>query len=260
MSAAQEIKALGVSGELNSSILIAKSFPRDLEKCIERIENFVSRDEETAQSCFYTLTRGKGDKETTFSGPSIRLAEICASFWGNLHLGSYFVSNNGERVVSSGECWDTENNFKVTTEVSKSIMGKFGRYSPDMQEVTAAAAASMALRNAVFKVIPRIIVEKTLKIAMDVAVNGNKKEDVTVKFEKRRALALERIQGLGINLNNVLAFFNKQSVNEIDSEELKIIIGVGTSVKDGMLSAKEAFIPHPTKADEIASMIEDESR
>lgn len=256
MSAAQQIKALDVGGELNSSILIAKSFPRDLEKCIEKIENFVSRDEETAQSCFYTLTRGKEDKKTTFSGPSIRLAEICASFWGNIHLGSYFISNNGERVVSSGECWDTENNFKVTTEVSKSIMGKHGRYSTDMQEVTAAAAASMALRNAVFKVIPRIIVEKSLKIAMDVAVNGNKKE--SIKFEKRRELTLERIQGLGINLNNVLAFFNKQSVDEIDSEELKIIIGVGTSVKDGMLNAKEAFIPHPTKADEIASMIEGE--
>ena len=108
-------------------------------------------DDETAASCFYCLPRG-GKK---IMGPSARLAEIVASAWGNMRAQSKVVEVNDKEVVAEGACWDLEKNVLISVQVRRRITDSKGiRFNDDMIVVTGNAASSIALRNAVFKVVP----------------------------------------------------------------------------------------------------------
>ena len=80
---AETLEALNRS-EIDIQISTAKKFPRSVEQSTKRIMALATIDEETAQECFYSLRRGKGESASAVEGPSVRLAEIVAASWGNL--------------------------------------------------------------------------------------------------------------------------------------------------------------------------------
>ncbi len=83
-------------------------------------------------------------------------AEIVTSAWGNCRAGARVVDEGAEFITAQGVFHDLERNVQVTMEVRRRITGKNGRrYSSDMIGVTGNAACSIALRNAVFRGIPR---------------------------------------------------------------------------------------------------------
>ena len=236
---------------LNSAIDLARAYPRNYEKCVANIKDMIKRDVDLASSCYYSLPQG----DSTISGPSIRLAEICAMFWGHLEMKTSFVSNDGRRVVSSGTCWDLENNIRAEIEVSTSIVGKNkdGKeyiFSNNQQEKIAAAAASKALRNAIFKVIPLYLIDSLYKIALEVVKNPSK-----IEFDKLRDRVFNYLPKIELNSETVLQFFDKNSISDITPEELTVIQGICTSVKEGRLDPLEAFSKSGTKALKIAEMI-----
>ena len=60
----------------------ARAFPRSIKSAMQEARSMATLDRETAGSCFYKIPRaGK-----MIEGPSIRLAEIMASAWGNLAI------------------------------------------------------------------------------------------------------------------------------------------------------------------------------
>ena len=228
---------LAVTANIDTQVLTAKAYPRDIKRCMQEIVDILCIDEEIAAACYYTLPRdGK-----TLTGPSIRLAEICASVFGNIQAGTEFVSNNGKHVVVKGWCRDLEKNYTVETAVTKSIINKYNKpYSESMQATTMAAASAIALRNAIFKIVPQVFIEKAYKKAMDIAVGGKDK----VKFENKRQKVFEGLENLKISADRVLKYFNKRNINEITPDELKEIIGIGTSIKDSFIPVDEAFVRH----------------
>lgn len=241
---------LKVDATIDTQIMTARAFPRNLKQCMDQILDLATMDSEIAASCYYTIPRA-GQKIT---GPSIRLAEICASFWGNMQAGSRIISNDGKAIVVEGWCWDLEKNLKICSEVTKSIRGRDGKvYSSDMQATTCAAASAIALRNAIFKIVPQVFIEKAYKRAMDIAVNGTGDP-----LEKRVKAVFERLENLGVKSFDVLKFYKKDASDQITKEELQEIIGIGTSIKDGYLKAEDAFVVQETRSSLIASMIPDE--
>ena len=178
-----------------------------------------------------------------------------------MHAGTKFISNDGKRIIVEGWCWDLQSNLKVTSEVSRSILNKGGQqYNASMQETTVAAASAIALRNAIFKVIPRIFIEKVYKRAMDIAVNGiqvNNNQEVSseISFAVKREKTFERLEFYGIKASDVLSYFNKKSIKDIDREDLQTIMGVGTAIKDGYLKPEEAFISQASKSSQIGEII-----
>ena len=65
--------------EIDMQIATAKRYPRDLAKVKRKMLDFATLDEETAESCFYSVPRdGK-----TIQGPSVRLAEIADVEFGS---------------------------------------------------------------------------------------------------------------------------------------------------------------------------------
>src|SRR5690606_7715376 len=132
-------------------ISTAKRFPRSIKAFKDMAMAMATLDEETAESCFYALPRGG----KTVEGPSARLAEIVASAWGNMRIEGRPIAEDDRFVTSRGTAWDLQTNVAFAFESRRRITDKQNRrYNDDMIGVTANAATSIALRNAVFKAVP----------------------------------------------------------------------------------------------------------
>ncbi len=243
-------QGFSIEAVIDKDVMTAKAFPRDVRQCLKNIDVTISMSPEVAASCYYTLPRaGKA-----ITGPSIRLAEICSSFWGNMQSGTRVISNNGRSVVVEGWCLDLETNAKVSHEISRGIVTKDGKpYSTDMQNTTIAAASAIAFRNVIFKTIPKVFIDQALQKAMDMAVMTRSQEE----FEKKRQAMFESLERLGICAEKVFSFFAKSSIQEFDLEDMKAIYGTRTSIKEGMIKAEEAFTLPESHADKINALIEE---
>ena len=245
-----------IESSIDKDVITARAFPRDVIKCMKNIELTISMSSEVAASCYYTIPRGK----KTITGASIRLAEICSSFWGNMQSGTRVISNNGKSVVVEGWCLDLETNSKVSHEVSRGILTREGTcYTTDMQNMTIAAASAIAFRNAIFKTIPKVFLEQALQTARNMAVltpavttSGQE------EFEKNRQKMFRVLEHLGVRVANIFTFFGKSSIQEFEVEDMRMISGVRTSIKEGMLKAEEAFALPESRAEKINNLIADD--
>jgi hypothetical protein len=143
-------------GEVDMQVRTARAFPRSVTQFLHYVEQMALLDEETAASCFYALPRRDGDSDRTVEGPSARFAEIVASAWGHMRIEGRVISEEERFVVCRGTAWDIQQNVVIAYETRRRITGKRGnRFSDDMIGVTANAASSIAIRNAILKVVPR---------------------------------------------------------------------------------------------------------
>lgn len=215
------------------SIATAHRFPRpDLSVIKRKIISFATLDEETAEGCFYVLARG--GKE--IKGPSVRLAEMAMACYGNLNAGAREVANDGKTITVQAVCHDLENNVRVCIEVKRKITGKDGKtFNEDMQVTTGNAARSIALRNAVFKVIPMALIRPAYDAARATAIGDVK------TLASRRDKAIETFGKMGVTKERILACVAKASIEDIDLSALEILIGLHTAIKDGDTSVDEAF-------------------
>lgn len=221
-------------GEVDTQIATAKRFPRSIRQFKERALSLATLDEETAGSCFYALPRdGK-----TIEGPSARLAEIVAASWGNLRATANIVEDDGQFITARGTCWDLENNVAMATEVRRRVTNRNGqRFSADMVNTTANAACSIALRNAVFKVVPMAIVRPVYLEAKRIAVG-----DATT-LVKRRTDMVAYFGKMGVQPPQVCAAVERESIEDITVDDLAVLKGLATAIKEGDTTVDEAFPP-----------------
>lgn len=224
--------------EIDMQIATAKKYPRDLAKVKRRMLDFATLDEETAESCFYTLSRsGK-----TIQGPSVRLAEIAVACYQNLRAASRVIDNNGRTITCQGACHDLENNTLISVEVQRRITDRNGKtYNEDMQVVAGNAGNSIAFRNAVFKVVPGALLKPVYEAAKRVAVGD------ASTLTTRRAKIISRLNSMQVDTQRILSKIGKSSVENIGLEDLEVLIGLGTAIKDGDTTVDESFpLPKPT--------------
>jgi hypothetical protein len=212
----------------------AHRYPRSVSRFLKESCGLATLTREVAESCMYSLPRaGKA-----IVGPSVRLAEIVASSYGNLQVGSRIVAVEEKEVVAQGLAWDIERNVRCVTEVRRRITNKFGkRYDDDMITVTGNAAASIALRNAIYRVVPRAYVDSIFEKVRKVAIG-----DATT-LSATREKVLSRLLKMGVTQDRVLARLEIRGVDDITAEHLEALIGFGTAIKDGGTSVDEAFPP-----------------
>jgi len=224
----------GERSEIEMQVATARKFPRSLKGFKDQAMSMATLDEETAASCFYVLPRGGKKVE----GPGIRLAEIAALSWGNLRYGARTVGETDDRrsIIAEGFAHDLQTNNRVSIRVQRRITDRHGkRYNDDMIAVTGNAACSIALRNAVFKIIPMTYINSVYEAAKKLAVG-----DATSLVD-RREKAMAHFAKFGIVKERVLARVGKKSIEDIDLTDLELLVGLTTAMKDGELSADEAF-------------------
>lgn len=220
--------------EVEAQLDAAHKYPRSPKKFLDEAMTLATHSEDIAKSCMYTLPRS----DKPISGPSVRLAEICISAWGNLHVGARVIGVEDTEIISQGICWDLEKNIRVTVEKRRRITNKRGeRFNDDMITVTGNAAASIALRDAAFRVIPRTWVNVVYEAAKKVAIG----EASTLSI--RRDKVIDGLVKMGAMLDRILFKISKASVVDIGLAEMEWLIGWGTAIKTGEAQVDEIFPP-----------------
>jgi hypothetical protein len=222
---------------LDIQVMTARRFPRSIANFKAEANSLATIDEETAASCFFSLPRGGKPIE----GPSVRLAEICAYAWGHLTAHTRIVEIGDKFVTAQAIAWDMQKNVRISQEVSRRITTKSGqRYNDDMILMTCNAAASIALRNAIFRVIPRCYVDAVYRQARKTAI-GNE-QTLTAK----RAAMVEYFGKMGITPDRVCLAVEAASVDDITLDKLATLKGYATAIKDSEATIESCF-PEPVK-------------
>ena len=223
---------------VDSQVATAKQYPRSIKRSIDNSIVMATMDAETAQSCGYALPRGG----KPITGPSVHLAKIIVSNWGNTRTEAKVVQITDKQIISRGTCWDLEANVASAFEVRRSIVDRYGkRFSDDMITVTGNAANSIAYRNAVFSVVPKAVVEKVYKAAQKF-ITGDLSDDE--KLIKRRTDAINYFNDeWGITEEEVIKLCGKQTVNQIKADEIALMLGMVQSLKDGDTTVEDLMKP-----------------
>ena len=218
--------------ELHQAIVIAHTFPRSLKQFQNECMDMATLNEQVAAECIYAIPRdGK-----TIEGPSARLAEIVASAWGNCRAGARVVDEGPEFITAQGIFHDLERNVSITYEVRRRITDKRGkRFSADMIAVTGNAACSIALRNAVFKGVPKAFWSNIYDAARLAAIGDVK------TIANKRADALAYLQKMGVTPGQVLRVLNVVGVEDIGTDQLVTLRGLMTAIRDGEASVDSVF-------------------
>jgi hypothetical protein len=219
-------------GEIDVQIVTARRFPRSIRTFKVTALEMVTLDEETAAACFYALPRdGK-----TVEGPSARLAEIVASAWGHMRVEGRPVGEDDRFITARGTAWDLQNNVAIAFECRRRITNKAGkRFSDDMIGVTANAASSIAIRNAVFKVVPSPFWRPLFIEARKVAVGD------ASTLADRRAKSLAAFQQMGVTQERVFGLLEVKGVEDITLDHLATLRGLFTAIREGDTTVDEAF-------------------
>lgn len=221
--------------EVEMAIATARQYPRDLQHFRDVIMSMATTDDLTAQECFYMIPRGR---DGTIEGPSVRLAEIAMTAYGNIQVESMITGEDEKFVYATGCCRDLENNVATRESVRRSIVNKHGqRFSTDMILVTGQAAVSIAWRNAVLRVIPRAYITPVFQRCRSI-VSGD-----VATLANRRTEVLKRLQSLGVSSERVLLRLGHNVIDEITVGNVGDLIGMGTAIKENQVNVDEAFPP-----------------
>jgi len=236
--------------EVDIQIATAKRFPRSVRAFLDEAVEMATLDEETAASMFYVLPRGGKQIE----GPSVRLAEVVASCWRNIRVDSNIEAIGDTHITAVGAAFDLERNVAARIRVKRRITDKRGkRYNDDMIGTTCNAATSIALREAVFKVVPRAFVKSIYDAAKAASVGKEK------TMEQRRKGAFDWFQQQGIKPKVVLDYLGRKGPEDVTLDDLILLRGVRTAIMDGETTAERAFAKEDTasKAADLTSKIKE---
>lgn len=235
---------------IDVQIATAHKFPRpELSQIKAEMLSFATLDEETASSCFYTLPRGG----KAIQGPSVRLAEIAVSCYGNIRTQVRVIDvvsmGNSPHVLLQAVVHDLEKNIAVSIEKRRRITKKKIKAFIDEDDINLAvnAGASIAYRDSVFKVIPLALVKPVYEQAKLVAVGDVK------SLAAKRDTVFNRLKQMGVTEDRILAVVECKTIEDVDVEKLQQLIGLGTALKDGETTLENAF-PLLVKSSEQAGV------
>lgn len=222
--------------EIDLQIATAHRYPRDVVKAKLKMQSIATMDPDTAASCFYTLPRGG----KAIQGPSIRMAEIALGCWGNLRAATRITSVDlgaNPTVEIEAAIHDLESNVAIRMSKRRRITKKKSKDAPDEDDISLAANAgsAIALRDAVFKIVPRSVVLPVLEQAKLVAAGDAK------SLAQRRDAVVKRLEVLGVLRAKIFAAVGVKTIEEVDLEKLGTLIGLGTAIRDGAITIDEAF-------------------
>ena len=239
---AVETSALAVMerAEIDMQIATAKRWPRSLSVFTKKAIAMVSIDEETNEKCLYCRPVGKSENgEIEYArGESIRLAEIVAGCYGNIRVAGMITEMAPRYVKAIGIAHDLENNYAAKAEAVEATVTRQGfPFSERMRVVVAKAAQSKAIRDAIFRIVPKSLCKSIIAVAQDIALGKGE------PLETRRTRVIEWINKLGIEPIRVYTAIGVKGPKELDNDKLAVLTGLKTAIKDGDTTIDDAFPP-----------------
>lgn len=220
---------------IDVQVSTAHQYPRTISRAVANSIQAVTLNEEVASTCTYSVPRGG----KAITGPSVHLAKIIVQNWGNIRVGARVISVGEKDVTSEAVCWDLENNIAIQTSVKRSIMTRKGRMTDDMIVVTGNATNSIALRNAVFSVVPRYVTDMVYNAAIQKITGDLSDENKLIAKRIKVINALK--ETYSVSENEILSAIGKESISHVGAGEIATLIGIGQAIKDGDASVNDSF-------------------
>lgn len=220
--------------EVDQQIATARAMPRSIDKAVKNIMTLSTLDEESAAECVYALPRGG----KPIKGPSVRLAEIIASQWGNCRVGArvVHVDRIEKFIEAEGVFHDLETNTATTARVRRRISDKNGRLlNDDMIVVTGNAACSIAKRNAILGAVPKAVWRKAYT-AVERVIAGDIKT-----LAERRTTAMKAFAAFGVKPEQVFAALDVAGMDDITLDHITTLIGMHSALKSGEETVETMF-------------------
>jgi hypothetical protein len=237
--------------EIDVQISTALAHPRSLAQFYRRAEAMITADQDTAESCFFKITKGG----KVIEGESIRMAEIVASCYGNLRSAVHISGYTPTRVSVRAVCHDLETNNLIAVEKQSKTTYSDGRpYNEDMAVTIANATISKALRDAIFRVVPKALLKPLREKAKLVAFGTGQ------AFIDRRKKAFDwATVTRKVPADRVFAVLGVKGIEDMSVEHLEILTGLKNAIMEGDQTVDEAFPPivdakpmfdHPAKKEQ----------
>jgi len=225
--------------EIDIQVATAHQYPRIPSESINNAIELATSSMKTSKSCLYFRPVGKGkDGIQNFSQDgSIRLAEILIGTWGNIRAGCRTVGEMDHKIVVQGICHDLQTNAAVTKECSKAIYSKsYGnkegwRFTDNQIQVIEMAAGSIALRNAIFTIVSKAVVNQILDKVIDKIVGDDINETWKLLIEKFKEMEVPEKKIMKIL--KVEKTYNKSQVVKL--------IGIYNIIKDKVCTVSDCF-------------------
>lgn len=223
-----------VKAEIDQQIATAHAYPRSITKVNRNVLSLVTMSEAAAEECGYALPRG----DKPILGPSIRLAEIVASQWGNCRIGArvVHVDRFEKYIEAEGVFHDLETNTATTARVRRRITDRHGRlYNDDMIVVTGNAACSIAKRNAILAGVPKAVWQGAYDAALKLL-----KGDVKT-LPERRAEAFKQFAAFGVKPEHIYAVLDVEGQEDIGLDQLVTLGAMVKAIKEGQEQVETYF-------------------
>ncbi len=220
--------------EIDQQISTARAYPRSIDRAMKNILTLATLDEETAEECIYALPRGG----KPIKGPSVRLAEIIVSQWGNNRASARVVHvDRVEKFVEAeGVFHDLETNTATCARVRRRISDKYNKvYSDDMIIVTGNAACSIAKRNAILGGVPKGVWRRAYEHAERV-IAGTAETLVVTREKTMKAFA-----AFGVVPERVCVAIGVGGLDDIKIEHIPVLRGMYSAIKNGEATVEEMF-------------------
>lgn len=233
-SAYQSLAVSLARAEVDQQVATARALPRSIDKAIRNILSLATLDDESAVECIYALPRGG----TPIKGPSIRMAEIIASQWGNNRNGArvVHVDKVEQYVEAEGVFHDLESNTATTSRVRRRISTKYGKLlSDDMIIITGNATCAIAKRNAILGGVPKAVWRKAYS-AVEKVIAGDAKTLV-----ERRAGAMKAFAAFGVKPEQIFAALEVAGMDDISGDHLVTMLGMHSALKSGEETVETMF-------------------
>ena len=220
---------------IQGEIFMAKKYPRDTMKALDKIEQECARPTLASQAV-YTYARGGSD----IKGPSIRLAEAVARCWGNLRYGFEEISSDGKESVVRAYAYDVENN----QQAERIFTVKLGRYSkrggfsmaddPRDQYEIVANSASRRVRACILQLIPGDIIDYAVQLCSDTIAKSFKVNDETIDS------LVNTFAGFGVT-PAMLEKFVQRKLKAMTADQYTRLRSIYVSLRDGIAKVEDFF-------------------
>lgn len=225
---------------IDTQIVTAKKFPRELHRVKNNCVAAVSMDIETAQSCRYA--KPVAGKNVT--GPSVHLARIIAQQYGNIRVQQRIKQITDRTIIAEAVALDMETNYAVSVEARRSIIGRTGqRYTDSLIETNAMGILAIAERNAILKIVPKGLIDVVYKSAFKTA-NGDLDDEQKLLTARKKAFDFFA-EKYDATEQNVLDILGLRSSGQVTAEHIADLRGYMQALKDGELTADELFGKKP---------------
>lgn len=238
VSGGEMLEAINRS-EIDGQIATAHKFPRDIVQCKQNMVALAAMDDSIAYNCFYHLEREdkKTHEKSIIEGPSVRFTEIISACWTNLRVAGRIIGNDGKTITAQGVCHDLESNVAYSVEVKRSILGKYGTFSQDMQVVVGNAAVAIAQRNAICKVVPMVLI----KSVVDEVQNKAKEHIAKVGVEESWKQWVAYMQTNYHVTESMMLDYLEKKREDLTVADVQKLVGVYNAIHEGTTTVEETF-------------------